>query len=62
MLNESAGLLDALRLPNDLSSTAVCGVVASSVNEVDNEQNNKHMFFLRNAGMIKVSSLNKTCY
>ncbi|VDM19710.1 unnamed protein product [Wuchereria bancrofti] len=54
MLNESEGLLDALRLPNDLSANTVCEVTAPLINEVDYEQNNKHIFFLEKAGMIKV--------
>lgn len=61
MLNESEGLLGALRLPNDLSANGGCALdVVSSINKVGCEQNSKHIFFLQKAGMIKVSSsLNK---
>ncbi|KAL3985885.1 hypothetical protein ACH3XW_40500 [Acanthocheilonema viteae] len=55
MLNESEGLLDALRLPNDLSASTLCSRdVVPSISKVDSEQNNKHIFFLQKAGMIKV--------
>ncbi|VDK63241.1 unnamed protein product [Onchocerca ochengi] len=53
LLNESEGLLDALRLPNDLSTDTICGVVSSN-NEVESGQNNKCTFFLQKAGMMKV--------
>ncbi|VDO26104.1 unnamed protein product [Brugia timori] len=64
MLKESEGLLDALRLPNDLSADTMlpndlsadtmCEVTAPLFSEVDYEQNNRHIFFLQKAGMIKV--------
>ncbi|CAG9536081.1 unnamed protein product [Cercopithifilaria johnstoni] len=55
MLNESEGLLGALRLPNDLSGSAICSLdVVPYINKVDSEQNGKHIFFLQKAGMIKV--------
>ncbi|VDK74408.1 unnamed protein product [Litomosoides sigmodontis] len=55
MLNESEGLLDALRLPNDISANTMCSSnVTPSINKVESEQNSKHIFFLQKAGMIKV--------
>ncbi|MCP9264652.1 hypothetical protein DINM_022780 [Dirofilaria immitis] len=54
MLDESKGLLDALRLPNDLSASTVREVVIPSDNEVNGEQKNKHTFFLEKVGMMKI--------
>uniref|UniRef100_A0A0R3RR48 AA_TRNA_LIGASE_II domain-containing protein n=1 Tax=Elaeophora elaphi TaxID=1147741 RepID=A0A0R3RR48_9BILA len=55
MLNESEGLLDTLRLPNDLSACTLRSLdVVPSISKVDGEQKSKYMFLLQKAGMIKV--------
>lgn len=55
MLEESEGLLDALKLPNDVSTATPIAFTDSQDGEVDYEQGSKHMSLLRLAGMIKVS-------
>ncbi|VDM96847.1 unnamed protein product [Thelazia callipaeda] len=53
MLEKNGGLLDALRLPNDLSVHTPIGGDAVS-DEFDNEQKKQHMLLLLKAGMVKV--------
>uniref|UniRef100_A0A914RBJ1 Uncharacterized protein n=1 Tax=Parascaris equorum TaxID=6256 RepID=A0A914RBJ1_PAREQ len=61
LLEESEGLLGALRLPNDLTVETPTQPSIRSLNSRSSSNSPKHMTFLRKAGMVKVRLLSSKC-